>query len=539
MNKPPFMELLETKLRDEERIFKLRSAELNGNNFVISLLVNHDAHDDVLNDALKQKVFEATKEIIPSAFRPIIKYVKANNEESAIVKKIMEYVYKEKPTIYNGFVDAQISMESNYDYILIKIVLEKYLCEYVDNAKLKAELEEYLDKWIMEEVEVEFVEVPNKNELTITKRKQVHTTTIATINIDIQDYVYGNIPTDPRYISDILEATKNNREISDVVLCGTLSAINTRFIQKIEKNLFTFNLNDSTGTIKCKYFAKPFITDPTPADVAIMEKEEEKIKKGKRVNRYNINWAEVFTDGKKLVMSGQIKFDNFDKAYIFMPKSVAVCTIDYSSINTKKDFLPTPENYVCVFPQPMEFTMQDNLFSTQTNPDLLKNDYVVFDVETTGLDPASCEIIELAAIKIVGGKIVESFDTLINPGCSLPDIIVDLTNITDEMLENCFTISDVIGDFFKFTRDTILVAHNAPFDMSFISVAGKKNYYDFNNSYMDTLAMSRQMFPKLKQHKLEAMCKHFDISLVGAHRAINDTLATAQLFIELMNRQNY
>lgn len=536
MIKSPFMEELDNRLRPEERIFKFRSAELVGSLFKLELLVDHNAYDDILNDELKNKVYAASKEIIPESFTLNVKYVKANNEETAIIKHIMEFVYKEKPTVYSGFSTSEVAVESGADVVFIQITLEKYLYEYAVNSNMKKEMEEYLQGWIMEDAEVEFIAVPNKEDVIINRRPQVKTTTIGTIKVNINEYFYGSMPSEPRYISDVAD-----KEVAQVVLCGTISNIRVRYIEKIAKNLYTFNLNDSTGNIKVKYFAKPAPTEITPCDEAIAEREKELAEKAKtdpKVKfRKTVNWDKVFVDGAVLVMQGQIKYDNFDKVNVFMPKSVASCTIDYGSINLKKDFLPEPENYVKIFPEPIESQRQENLFATAMNPELAKNIFVVFDTETTGTDANKDDIIEISAVKLVDGEIKEQFSCLINPGRHISEEATAVNNITDEMVANCYKISDVIGDFYKFTRGTILVAHNAPFDISFISIAGKKNLYDFDNAYIDTLVLSRQIMPKLKNHKLGTICKALDVSLVGAHRALNDAVATAQVFVELMNRQ--
>ena len=144
MIKSPFMEELDNRLRPEERIFKFRSAELVGSLFKLELLVDHNAYDDILNDELKNKVYAASKEIIPESFTLNVKYVKANNEETAIIKHIMEFVYKEKPTVYSGFSTSEVAVESGADVVFIQITLEKYLYEYAVNSNMKKEMEEYL-----------------------------------------------------------------------------------------------------------------------------------------------------------------------------------------------------------------------------------------------------------------------------------------------------------------------------------------------------------------------------------------------------------
>lgn len=534
MIKTPFIEAIDEKLRPEERIFKLRSAELSGNIFIVTLLVDHNAYDVVLDDVLKEKVMRIAKEIIPEAFSLTVKYVKANAEESTIIKRIMEFIYNEKPTVYSGFIKSKIEVESDSDLIIVRIILAKYLYEYAVNSGLKEELERHIGSWVMEDVEVEFVAVPNTDDAVIDRRVQIKSSPIGTIKIEINRYLCGTIPSEPRYISDVAQ-----KELEDVVLCGAVSNVKSRYIEKIKKNLFSFNINDTSGNLKVKYFAKPYIEPMDEVKEKLAKKLRKTVEEIEEENAFGVNWSNVFVDGAILVFQGKLSFDNFDKVNVLMAKNVAECTIDYSSINLKKDFLPEPENYVHIFPESILANVQNNLFVTRNNPELEKHEYVVFDLETTGLDAMHDLIIEIGAIKIINGEIKQSFSCLVNPGIEIPPRITEITNITDQMVENCYKIEDVIGDFYKFTRNSIMVAHNAPFDMGFISVAGKKYLYDFDNAYIDTLAMSRQTLPSLRHHNLESICKYFNVSLIGAHRAVNDALATAKVFIELMNRQNY
>lgn len=505
MIKPPFMEALEERLRPEERIFKFRNAELVGNVFKLELLVEHEAYDRLLTDELQAKVKEATVKIIPPSFKPNLRFVKANNEENSVIKHLLEYVYKEKPTIYSGFQSAPIEIEVGAGVVYIRVTLEKYLHDYAVNSGLKEELNDYLSRWIMEDAEVDFIEIPNTvNTLKLNTRPKERVNALRTINVDISEFYSGGIAQNPRYIMDVLD-----KEAAQVCLCGVISNVKARFIEKIDKSLYSFNLSDTTAAIKVKFFAK-------------------KLK--------NVDWEQVLAEGTSLVMQGQIKYDNFDASYAFFPRNIAKCTVDYSSINVKSDFLKEEEEYLRVFPQSIETGIQSSLLAVEPNPVLLNNEYVVFDVETTGLEPTKDEIIELSAVKIIKGEICESFSVLINPEYDLPPKIVEITGITDEMLKGCYTIGEVIGDFYKFTRGAVLVAHNAPFDMGFLTIAGRKNKYDFDNDYLDTLAMARQSL-KLRHNDLTSVCNHLKITFTGAHRALNDALATAKVFIELMNMQ--
>ncbi|MFB4158738.1 PolC-type DNA polymerase III [Geomicrobium sp. JSM 1781026] len=165
---------------------------------------------------------------------------------------------------------------------------------------------------------------------------------------------------------------------------------------------------------------------------------------------------------------------------------------------------------------------------------LLDDEFVVFDVETTGLSAVYDTIIELAAVKIVNGEIVERYESFANPHVPLTAKITELTGITDKMLEDAPEVSQVLEEFHRFVGDSGLVAHNASFDIGFINAGNKKvNLPEITNPVVDTLELARFLYPNLRNHRLNTLCKMFDIELVSHHRAIYDTEATAYLFYRL------
>ncbi|KLI03122.1 PolC-type DNA polymerase III [Sporolactobacillus inulinus] len=156
--------------------------------------------------------------------------------------------------------------------------------------------------------------------------------------------------------------------------------------------------------------------------------------------------------------------------------------------------------------------------------------YVVFDVETTGLSAVYDTIIELAAVKIKNGEVLEKFDQFANPHHPLPQKIIELTSITDEMLTDAPDADQVVQEFKHFAGDAVLVAHNATFDMGFLNTAYQKlGYEKADNPVIDTLELGRFLYPEFKNHKLDTLCKAFNIELTHHHRAIYDTEATGYL----------
>ncbi len=160
--------------------------------------------------------------------------------------------------------------------------------------------------------------------------------------------------------------------------------------------------------------------------------------------------------------------------------------------------------------------------------------YVVFDIETTGLSAEKNKIIEIGAVKVADGKIVEKFSQFVNPQVPIPFEIEQLTSIKDEMVMDAPTIEQVLPEFMEFCKGAVMVAHNADFDMSFI----KKNCdlqnipYDF--TIADTVALARFLMPQLNRYKLDTIAKALNISLENHHRAVDDAGCTAEIFVKFI-----
>ncbi|AEB29776.1 DNA polymerase III PolC [Carnobacterium sp. 17-4] len=156
--------------------------------------------------------------------------------------------------------------------------------------------------------------------------------------------------------------------------------------------------------------------------------------------------------------------------------------------------------------------------------------YVVFDVETTGLSAVYNSIIELSAVKMHKGNIIESFEQFIDPGHPLSQTTINLTGITDEMVHGSKSEEEVLTLFKEFAGDHILVAHNASFDMGFLNTSNAKhNIPDATNPVIDTLELSRFLHPQYKSHRLNTLAKKYGINLEQHHRAIFDSETTGQL----------
>ncbi|MBQ7841440.1 MAG: PolC-type DNA polymerase III [Lachnospiraceae bacterium] len=164
----------------------------------------------------------------------------------------------------------------------------------------------------------------------------------------------------------------------------------------------------------------------------------------------------------------------------------------------------------------------------------LRDSYVVFDIETTGFSPVKNKIIEIGAVKVVDGKIVDRFSTFVNPGVPIPFRIEQLTGINDDMVIDAPPIEEVLPRFLAFCEGTIFVAHNANFDMSFIMENAKQQGIELKPTYVDTVGIARVLLPNQAKHTLDAVAKTMGVSLENHHRAVDDAEATAEIFVKFI-----
>lgn len=166
----------------------------------------------------------------------------------------------------------------------------------------------------------------------------------------------------------------------------------------------------------------------------------------------------------------------------------------------------------------------------------LDGDFIVFDLETTGLKPATEEITEIAAVLVREGEIKDSFQTYVNPHKPIPPEITELTGISDETVADAPDLPEALDKFFAFMGDRVLVAHNAGFDLSFLKAACKKLEIEREFTYIDTLEMSRIMLPHLSRFKLNILAKELQVGPFEHHRASEDAAVLGRIWVKLLDK---
>ena len=181
--------------------------------------------------------------------------------------------------------------------------------------------------------------------------------------------------------------------------------------------------------------------------------------------------------------------------------------------------LPGMEAYLC----------DEAVIVTNPTERSLDGEMVVLDFETTGLSAERDRVIEIGAVRIANGQVMEEYGRMVNPGIPIPPAASKINNITDVMVKDAPTFAQLADEFAAFLGDSPIVAHNAPFDSAFLRAEFKRIGVERRSCVVDTLALSRKVYPRQRSHTLKALCKALGISLKDAHRAVHDARATAKV----------
>lgn len=220
------------------------------------------------------------------------------------------------------------------------------------------------------------------------------------------------------------------------------------------------------------------------------------------------------------------------------PEANHVIMDDYTDLAKELNDVKNPTTQQVLDAAPIKILYGVEGYLVQdVEPDLKVPDtYCVFDLETTGFEPRCDKITEIACCKVKDGVIIDEFSTFVNPERSIPPKVQELTHITNDMVANAPTINEVLPKFLDFIEGSILVAHNAKFDVGFIKYnANELNILDrFKPVVMDTLTIARELYNQVENHKLGTLAEFLGVSLEGAHRAINDTRATVYVMLKML-----
>ncbi len=398
-------------------------------------------------------------------------------------------------------------------------------------------------------------EEPSKSSSSVAKEKKQESETrekkrMPLKRSDSPDVIYGR-----DFDDDVIPVRDITDEIGEVTIRGKITEAEGRELRN-EKYLYTFAVSDFTDTISGKIFCW---ADQAQEVVPFLKPGE--FVKLKGIAKFDDYVGELMISSiigiKKIKDFTTTRMDTAFKKRVELHCHTKMS--DSDGVSYAKDLIKrahkwgmpaiaiTDHGCVQAFPEAKHTTdkmegikvlygveayIVDDLTDTVVgdNGQTLKDDFVVFDIETTGFSPIKNRIIEIGAVKVSQGKICDRFSCFVNPHTAIPFEIERLTGINDEMVADAEDIEVVLPKFLAFCEGCVLVAHNASFDMSFIKENMKRQEIEREITYVDTVAISRALLTDLGKHTLDSIAKRLGVSLENHHRAVDDAEATAHIF---------
>ena len=341
-----------------------------------------------------------------------------------------------------------------------------------------------------------------------------------------------------------------------ISLEGEILNIDSREL-KSGKFLVMYDLYDGSSTITCKAFVEPDKVkdvlkrlekakgvkvagnaqfDPFAKELGVITNviiETEGRKKTIRMDNSEVKRVELHMHTQMSQMDGMTSAkDLIKRAMKWGMKSIAIT--DHGVVQAFPEAhkllgVDNPDMKV-IYGVEAYLVPDKNPSVTNSKGQSIDTEYCVFDLETTGLSYRTEKITEIGAIKIKNGEIVDTFETFVNPEKPIPYEVVKVTNITDDMVKDAPTIEEILPKFLDFIGDSVLVAHNADFDIGFTKFNAEKLGYKLENTYIDTLRLAREMFPDYKKYKLGIIADNLGIKVDVAHRALDDVKTLVQVF---------
>lgn len=367
---------------------------------------------------------------------------------------------------------------------------------------------------------------------------------------DNPDVLYGR-----DFDGEMIEIEKIDGEIGEVTVRGKILTVDSRELRS-GKTIMIFDVTDFTDTITVKMFAKEEQLDDLKA--AVVQGSFIRIKGVTTIDKFDgeltlgsvvgIKKSEDFTGKrvdnsleKRVELHCHTKMSDMDgvsevKDIVKRAKKwgmPAIAITDHGCVQSFPDAnhaLDKGDNFKLIYG--VEGYLVDDLKQLVDNSrnQKLSDTYVVFDIETTGFSSSKNRIIEIGAVKIQDGAVVDRYSTFVNPDVPIPFEIEKLTGINDNMVLPYPRIREILPQFLEFCSDAVLVAHNASFDVSFIAYNASQLGLEFNPTVMDTVTLARLLLPNLNRYKLDTVAKALNISLENHHRAVDDAGCTALIF---------
>ncbi|MCB2292085.1 PolC-type DNA polymerase III [Clostridium algoriphilum] len=356
-----------------------------------------------------------------------------------------------------------------------------------------------------------------------------------------------------RNINDETTEIKEINETSGII-CASGDIFKVNIIEtKTGRIIITFFITDYTSSITVKCFPKPKDVekimdevkvglfckirgeasyDTYAREVVVMARDIVKLKKIERMDTAQEKRVELHLHTQMSAMDGISPASKLvERAAKWGHAAVAIT--DHGVVQAFPEAMDAAKkNKIKVIYGVEGYLVDDGVPIVINNKrESLDDCYVVFDIETTGLSSENDSIIEIGALRIENGKIVDRFSEFVDPGIDIPYKIIELTGITNDTVSGAASIKEILPRFLEFAKNSVVVAHNADFDASFIKKNSERLNLKFENAIMDTIPLAKYLFKDLKTFKLNNVAKHLGISLENHHRAIDDAKATADILV--------
>ena len=458
--------------------------------------------DKAVDDELKNQILNQCVSITSPIFSEVkVSVKKIVSNEQLICNEIYRFLSEKYPSVSIFLKPTDIICVIVGSVAKYTLRLSKDGQDYITKNCAIARLNEHLSKCFCSDFAGN-TEIKEQSESASLLSEEVYVEELQKIEhrtIKVEDIIaIDDIHMDDLalYIEDVT--------VGDVTVCGTITEINERQT-KNGKAFFVIHIDDTTGRLSGVYFSKK-ATYPKIKELAV---------------------------GDAIIARGIMGEYNGRKSFTF--DMINRCTFPTNFVKKDRYKKPVPKNYKLIFPNPASTVKIKSVFDGEDflPRELVDNVYVVFDLETTGIEHMSNGITEIGAVKIINGRISEQFTTLVKPDYPITEENFNITGISKEMVKDAPKISMVIPDFIKFIDRAILVAQNADFDMKFLKRFAGAEEFEIKNKVMDTMFLSRELLPNNRKHDLQTIADHFGI-VFHHHRALSDAYCTAEAFIELM-----
>ena len=439
--------------------------------------------------------------------------------------------------------------KNNIEEVIRNILLEELGIDY--EVKVEKAIGEKIDKKkLIEKTDKEIEDLIKELDFDVKEEHDEEEGYVIKDEYD-EHMIYGED------VNSLVHPIKDlNQNSKTVAIVGEIFHIENKELRN-GKILSIMSITDNTSSINCKLFLNDLNKDKILN--AVKEGSYVKIKGDVLFDTYQRELTMTIS-GIRAEVKPQ-REDTCKKgkrvelhAHTQMSSMDALCStkklVKQAAAWGHKAIAITDHGVVQAFPEAMDAGKSNNIkilygvegYLVEDNAPVIKNandeslsqTFVVFDLETTGFSNKNDKITEIGAVKIENFKVVDRFSQLINPQKDISYKVQELTGITNDLIKDKPTIEEVLPKFIEFIGDSVMVAHNADFDMGFMQQKCREQNIEFKNTSVDTLTLARTLLPHMKRFRLNLIAKELGVPLLNHHRAVDDAEATAHIFIKFL-----